>query len=249
MHRGWLQVGSAALMATFAGTTMHAQARTDRRFTVTPSAGIMYWDESSALAVKQPADDGRFTKTLYSPTVGIAADYAVATPLSVGLYLHAARPTTRGDYFPAVLFDYGARTEVYAVSQRVTTLMYGVQGTVDVDIGMMAPFISAGVGATRVTLDPEQMNGNRNFTSGHFQIGGGLGFRIGSRTLLKADVRDMVFVKWDRDRLNPVQPNFQNTRLPAINGFVPPKESTIHNWRFALGFSFVPRSGEEDITP
>ena len=249
MYRGWLKVGGAALLALVATTTAHAQARTTRQFTITPSAGIMYWDESSALAVKQPAEDGQFTKTLYSPTVGIAADYSIALPFSVGFYLHAARPTTRGDYFPAVLFDYGARTEVYAVSQRVTTLMYGVQGTVDFDVGPVAPFVSAGVGATRVTLDPEQTNGNNNFTNGHFQIGGGIGFRIGTRALVKADVRDMVFMNWDRDRLNPVQPNFQNTRIPAVNGYTPPEESTIHNWRFSLGFSFVPRSGDEGSTP
>lgn len=249
MYRECRSILGATALAVVAATSVSAQAAVPRQFTVTPSAGIMYWDPSSGLAVKKPASDGQYTDTRYNPTVGIAADYAIAAPMSVGVYLHAARPTTRGDYFPAVLFDYGARTEVYAVSQRITTLMYGVQGSIDMEVGRVAPFLSIGAGATRVTLDPQQTNGNHTFTNSHFQFGGGMGFRVGQHAILKADIRDLVFMNWDRDRLNPVQASFQNTRLPAVNSTPPAEKSTIHNWRFALGLSFVPRRGDEGNAP
>jgi hypothetical protein len=113
----------------------------------------------------------------------------------------------------------------------------------------MAPFVSVGAGATRVTLDAQQNDGNAAFTNSHIQFGGGVGFRLGDRTTVKADIRDMVFLNWDRDRLNPVAPNFQNVRIPAVNTTPPEEKSTIHNWRFALGFSFVPQRADEGGTP
>lgn len=244
-----LTFSGALLLGLVAATTGVAQERTARQFSVTPSVGIMSWDESSGLAMKKAASDGRFTDTRYNPTVGVAVDYAIAGPMAVGFYLHAARPTTRGDYFPSVLFDYGARSEVYAVSQRVTALMYGLQGTLDLELGQFSPFVSVGGGATSVTLDPQQNDGNRTFTNGHLQFGGGLGFRLGRSAVIRADVRDFVFLNWDRDELNPVGTTFQNTRLPAVNTSVPPEERTIHNLRFVVGFSFVPSRPEEPRAP
>jgi hypothetical protein len=88
--------------------------------------------------------------------------------------------------------------------------------------------------------DPQQNNENRQFTKTMGQFGGGLSFGIGGASVV-VDVRDFIVFDWDRNQLNVVSTSLQNTRLPSANVNPPADKSTIHNIRFALGLSFVPR--------
>jgi hypothetical protein len=234
--------GCALSYAVAAG----AQQSSVRNFTVTPVVGLIHWDDASALANKSAAGDGRFTKRDYNPTVGLSAEYSVVPMLGVGFYFEASRPMTRGDYFPSAFFDYGTRADVYVVSQRVTVRMYGVQATLGTDVSRLHPYVTGGVGAVTLTLDPQQNDANKQYSTGQFQLGGGLGYRVGRSVSVTADVRDFVFTSWDRDELNPVRPAFQNTRLPAVNANPPAEKNTVHNIRLAIGFSFVPRGNAEE---
>jgi hypothetical protein len=108
--------------------------------------------------------------------------------------------------------------------------------------------VTGGVGAVTVNTDPQQQGSNRSFTEGQFQLGGGLGWRLGTTTALRVELRDFVFTGWDRDRLNVVStdPNAcggpcPNTTFLAANGNPPEKKSTVHNLRLAIGFSYVPQ--------
>ena len=228
-----------------------AQATVAGRFTVTPLIGTIHWDNSSALANKKAGDDGTFNKTAITPTIGLQADYQVLKQVGVGFYFEAARPTTRGDYFPAVLFTFGGGTitELHTVSQRVTVLMYGVEGTFNFEAGRVQPYVSGGGGAVTVTMDPQQTDANSAFTKGQFQLGGGLGFRVGTQSTVKLDARDYVFTSWDRNKLYPVVPDFQNTTFPSANPAPPAAKSTVHNFRISLGFSYVPRRGGDTGEP
>ena len=218
-----------------------AQALTSGRFTVTPVVGTIRFDDASALANKKADDDGAFTKNVFTPTVGLSADYKLSQQLGLGFYFEAARPQTRGDYFPSLLLNFGSNAELRTISQRVTMMMYGLQGTATFGVGALQPYVGAGAGFVTINGDPQQNDRNASFTNTQFQFGGGLGYAIGSSTV-RLDVRDFVFTSWDRNELYPVNPDFQNTLFPSANGNPPAEKSTVHNIRIALGFSFVPRS-------
>ncbi|MFN2398430.1 MAG: outer membrane beta-barrel protein [Gemmatimonadaceae bacterium] len=235
----------AGISMAAAANDVQAQALQSGRFTVTPIIGTIRWDDASALANKEANSSGAFTETKITPTVGMQADYHIRPQIGVGFYFEAARPTTRGDYFPSVLFNFGASlpAELRVVSQRVTVMMYGVQGTLGFGLGRLNPYVSGGGGAVTVNTDPQQSDGNNSYTTGQFQLGGGLGFQLGANTALRIDVRDFVFTSWDRNQLNPVRAAFQNTLFPSANGNPPEEKSTVHNLRIGIGFSFVPRRG------
>jgi outer membrane protein W len=218
-----------------------AQESVAGRFTVTPVVGVIRFDESSALANKKADDEGDFTKTVVTPTVGLAAEYLLTPQFGIGFYFEAARPQTRGDYFPSLQLVFGNEAELHSISQRVTMLVYGVQGSANFNVGRIQPYVSGGAGAVTINNDPQQSDGNSSFTHAQFQLGGGIGYSVSQSTVIRLDVRDFVFTGWDRDDLNVVSSRFQNTLLPAANGNPPAEKSTVHNIRVALGFSFTPR--------
>jgi hypothetical protein len=218
-----------------------AQGLATGRFTITPVVGTIRFDEASALANKKANDDGAFTENLFTPIVGLSADYKLARQLGLGFYFEAARPQTRGDYFPSLLLNFGQNAQLRTISQRVTLMMYGLQGTGTFGVGRLQPFVSGGVGFVTVNGDPQQNDGNASFTNGQFQFGGGLGYAVSGNTTVRLDVRDFVFTGWERDELYPVNTDFQNTLFPSANGNPPTEKSTVHNIRFAIGFSYVPQ--------
>ena len=233
-------VGALSLVALSGAEAQLAE----RRVTVTPFVGTIRWDDASALANKRAGDDGEFTENVITPTIGLTADYNLFRGLGLGIYFEAARPETRGDYFPAALFDYGSRVELYNVSQRVTVMMYGAQASYTFPLaGNLLPYVSGGLGAVTVNADPQQSNSNASFTDPSFQLGGGLGWRFGGNKAVRLDVRNYTFSSWDRSKLNPVAPQYQNTRFPEANGTPPEEKKTVNNFRIAIGFSYVPQRG------
>ncbi len=235
----------AGLVLVAAAKGAGAQVTQTGKFTVTPMIGEIHWDDASALANKKAGTGGQFNKTTYTPTLGMTAEYNLTRQIGAGFYFEAARPTTRGDYFPSVLFNFGANlpAELRVVSQRVTVLMYGVQGSLNIP-ARLSPYVSGGIGGVTVNTDPEQSNSNGTFSGGAFHVGGGIGFQLGSATAFKIDVRDHVFTSWKRDRLNLVNPSFQNTLFPSANATPPAAKNTVHNFQIALGLSFVPKRSE-----
>lgn len=245
-----LRTGFAGL-AILAAAELGAQSTSaPRRFQVTPSVGVMQWDNTSGLANKQADASGAFNNTKITPTMGVTAIYNFLRQTGIGFYFEAARPTTRGDYFPPLLLKFGDNAQLKTVSQRLTTMIYGVQGQVGFSAGRLSPYASAGFGAITVLGDPQQNNDNAQFTNKSAQFGGGLSFGIGGGAFT-VDVRDYVFFDWNRERLNVVSPGVQNRQLPSVNPAPPAAKKTVNNIRVALGFSFVPRftgagDGNED---
>lgn len=241
-------VVAGALAVVVASDAVAQQAAPDagRRFTVTPLLGTIVYDWSSGLSTRRPGDNGVWDDKVINPTLGVAANFAVVPQVGVGFYFEASRPTTRGDYFPALLLKFGQDVELRNVSQRVTVMMYGVQGQFGMNFGRFAPYVGGGLGAVTINLDPQQNDDNVTFSNSSGQIGGGVGFQIGRGTLT-LDVRDFMIFNWDRDRLNPVKEfvgtstGYRNVTFPTANPFPPEKKKTIHNGRVAIGFSFVPQ--------
>ena len=242
-------VGALTVLAAAESGAQRAEAR---RFSVTPLLGSILFDWSSGLATRSPNEQGAWEDKKINPTLGVSANYNVLEQIGVGFYFEAARPTTRGDYFPALLLKFGDDVQLRNVSQRVTVLMYGVSGQFGMNFGRFAPYVGGGIGAVTVNLDPQQNDDNATFSNSSGQIGGGLGFRMGSRGMLTIDARDYMFFGWDRDKLYPVQKfvgtstGYQNTTFPTANIAPPEKKKTVHNGRIAIGFSFVPQLGAAD---
>jgi opacity protein-like surface antigen len=238
-------IGALAVVVAADAGAQRAEAR---RFSVTPMIGSIVYDWSSGLSTRNPNDDGVFDEKKINPTLGVAANYAILEQVGVGFYFEASRPTTRGDYFPALLLKFGNDVVLRTVSQRVTVLMYGIQGQAGMNFGRFMPYVGGGVGAVTVNMDPQQNDGNAAFSNSSGQIGGGLGFRMG-RGMLTIDARDFMIFGWNRDELYPVREfvgtstGYQNVSFPAINVSPPEKKKTIHNGRIAIGFSFVPSLG------
>lgn len=241
----------AALVGALAVVTAGdagAQRAEGRRFSVTPMVGSILYDWSSGLATRSPDKSGAWEDKKINPTLGMAANYSILEQVGVGFYFEASRPTTRGDYFPALLLKFGNDVELRNVSQRVTVMMYGIQGQVGMNVGRFAPYVGGGFGAVTVNMDPQQNDGNSAFSKSSAQFGGGLGFRMGRGTLT-IDARDFLIFNWDREQLYPVQEfvgtstGYRNVTFPSANVAPPEKKKTIQNGRLALGFSFVPQIG------
>jgi hypothetical protein len=117
--------------------------------------------------------------------------------------------------------------------------------------GRIAPYVTGGVGAYTLYLDPQVSGGQRNYSRMSMQAGGGLMMSFSERSSLSFDVRDLILTKYRRDRLGPVtNPNVLFSEdLPTP----PEAKETIHNLVFSLGFGFVPggarnttNGGEDD---
>ena len=238
-------IGALAVVVAAEAGAQRAEAR---RFTVTPMIGSIVYDWTSGLATRSPNEAGVWDDKKINPTLGVTANYAVLEQLGVGFYFEASRPTTRGDYFPALLLRFGQNVVLKTVSQRVTVLMYGVQGQFGMEFGRLHPYVAGGIGAVTVNMDPQQNDDNASFANSSGQIGGGLGFNMGGGTLT-IDLRDYIIFGWDREKLYPVREfvgtstGYRNVTFPAVNTAPPEKKKTIHNARIAIGFSFVPQLG------
>jgi hypothetical protein len=231
----------AGLAAVGAGTA-RAQSSAAHKFTVAPDIGVISWDNSSALANKLANSSGAYTKSTLTPTAGVTANYDAWQKLGLGFFFNASRPTTRGDYFPAVLLRFGTDVQLRSVSQRVTVMMYGLQGNYAFQLSKLQPFLNLGFGGVTVRGDPQQNDGNTRFNTTLVKWGGGLGYEIAGGSVLLG-VQDYSFLSWNRDKLNPVDPKYFNTSFPTANSTPPVKKSTINNFRISLGFSFVPKLG------
>ena len=172
------------------------------------------------------------------PMLGLDAAFQITRNISFGLRFDFARPTTDGTFFPAEM-TFGDTTMVFAVSQPLTVLHYGVKAEFTTG-GSFAPFISGGVGAYRISTDPQVARGVENFTELGFSIGGGLALQTSAGTQIRIDVHDYIYNNFDRERLNPVDPRFAPVRFPDV---LPPQEPFLgvaHNIHVALAFAFTP---------
>lgn len=231
----------AALVAGLGLGAAALSAQQPGRFVITPNAGLVRYDRTSALSS---------TKTGLSklwPSAGLSAMYAFRSNVHGGFYLEAGRVETSPDYFPLVLLRIGSNYELHEVSQRVVVLSYGLTASLDLPIAKkLAPYVRAGVGQHSVFPDVQRSNSTKSVTGTEFSLGGGFSYAVGSGgNAIRLQLIDNMWSNWDRDALNPSNPNVRNTTFPEDNpeGINWTKPSVIHNLRVSLGFSFTPSVG------
>ncbi len=50
----------------------------------------------------------------------------------------------------------------------------------------------------------------------------------------------MIYTGWDRNQLNPVQPQYQTSLFPDLVPPPPDDSSTLNNFRLSIGITFLP---------
>ncbi len=232
----------AALLAVGLGVSasgLRAQdAQEVGRFQVTPVIGVMRFDRTSALSTPATA----FSTHMW-PYAGLTALYRIRGGVRVGLYLEGTRAETSPYYYPLVMLRTGNTYELDSLTQRVVVMSYGLAATVDLPFGAkLLPYLRGGVGQHSVFPDVQHMRSTASITGAEFSLGGGLGYKTGGGGLVRLELVDNMWSKWDRDRLNPTALAYQNTLFPEDNppGITWAKPSIIHNLRFMLGFTFTP---------
>ena len=207
-------------------------------FVVTPRAGWVNYAKATSL---EPAG-----------FLGFEAVYRLQPWLSLGPSISISQATTRKEDFPAA-FSYADSTFIFLVRQPVTIFDAGLvaHGTLPT-FGRVAPFVAAGAGYSTFYLDPQAEGADERLGMMTFQAGVGADVRFSNTTGIRLEVRDFGFLGYDRERLNPVAPQFR--AYDRFQGILPArtsseKDATMHNLVFSIGFTFTPSlsgTDEED---
>ena len=219
----------------------HGQAAAPpNRFVVVPSAGFIRFDEASGI------DN--------AATLGIDAIYNFTRMFGVGLGASFSRPVTSGDDFIGAIY-LGDTTFLYRAQQPIQIADVNLVGMMRLPtFGRMSPYLRGGVGGYTIFLDPQVSDevgqaGRNRIQRMSVNAGGGVAFRFSEALGMTLDVRDMIFMNYDRERLNPVRPEARLTRFLEDFPTPPEAKSTVHNLMFQIGFSFVPSSGDTGEAP
>jgi len=229
---GLILLASAALSGA-----VQAQA-VPRQFNFAPRAGYLKFDRASSI------ENGGF--------IGLDAVYNVTSMFSIGANASWARAETRGEDFIAALTfgdpTKGDTTFYFNVTQPVSVVTYEAMAVARLPLSYsrVNPFLMGGVGAYTVYMDPQVVSGPRKMSHLGFSVGGGLEMRMGQRSGLRFDVRDQIFTKYDRTRLNPTDPRFAAIAFPEDFPRPPEAKETLHNLSFSIGFTFTPSGGAEE---
>ncbi|MBI4410375.1 MAG: outer membrane beta-barrel protein [Gemmatimonadetes bacterium] len=195
------------------------------QFQLTPYGGFLWADKSAAL------DD--------APVVGLEGVYYASTNIAFGFYGSFTRGQSDGSYFPAMQWDVGPdTTRLFHVGQDLSIATYGGVLKLGMTFGRIAPYVAGGIGGYTFFLDPQSNDQPQVMSGTTFEAGGGFHLGLTQRTGLRVDVRDVVFTDYDRDKLNPVQERFRSTVF--LHARPPAAESTVHNLRAAIGFTYLP---------
>lgn len=228
--RNWL-VGLATLVAT---TPALAQGQTEQGdWTLTLQGGPVLYADASAIE----RGTGVAMEALYYVTPRLAIG-------PVGDFIHSK---TDGRFFVGVLNFGPDSTHIYEVGQTIGVLQYGGLAMLDLmPENDIAPYFAAGVGGYTIYLQPTSNDMAKRSRGMMLQAGAGLRFALGEATAIQLDVRDLIYMDFDREELNPVRPAHRNRqpdgtiRFPGAEHDLPDATSTVHNIRVSLGFRYIP---------
>jgi hypothetical protein len=237
---------AALALAALVPATLQAQSADNNRWSVNLRGGTVLYEDASALE--------------RGALIGAEALYRVTPRFSIGPTMDFVKTKSDGEFFVGV-YNFGPDTaRAYEVGQNITVLHYGLNGVFQLgsDASRMAPYLAAGIGGHTLYLDPQENNGATRDNGIHFQAGGGLRFGLGEASGLQIDARDMIYLDFDREGLNPIPARFRNRQVigtanctpeangttcllyPAFENDVPDAKSTLHNIRLSLAFTYTP---------
>lgn len=185
--------------------------------------------------------------------VGGEAHFSLNPSVSLGIAVSFARPEVDGSYFPLVLFKVAADTSLlFQAGQQATQVTYGALLSLGAPLGRLYVYGQGGLGGYTYFMDDQvvrdlvQSGGKRSTTGVMIPVGAGVSYSVSSLVGIRIEVRDEILTDFDREDFNPVEPQFQNTCevenfcILEANGTPPEPSSTVHNFRFNIGFEFTP---------
>ncbi|UCC49011.1 MAG: outer membrane beta-barrel protein [Gemmatimonadota bacterium] len=213
------------------------------QFQVSPRVGYYLYDEAT------PFKD--------AASVGADARYFITENLGIGLEFDFARPVVDGSYFKNAYFVYpGPINLLIEPGQQVTQVIFGAFGIAGLRTERISVLGIGGGGVYTLYYDPQVIgsvptrSGNETFTQAMLMFGGGVEYMISEAAGVRVDVVDDVFLKFDREKFNPVELRWQNDRnrepggsgldFPEANGSPPEASETVHNFRISLAFQLIP---------
>ena len=211
-----------------------------RQFVITPRGGYLHFDRASSL---KPG-----------PSIGLDAQYNFTRAFSIGTNFTFSRANTRGEDFLATLtyglpatgdttFVFGVRQPVSVVDAQVAAMLHAPT------FGRISPFVTGGGGVYVLYLDPDANRGSTRIARPALSAGGGVDVRLTRVAGIRLDVRDQVFLNYDRERLRPTDTRFRNERVLEGYPLPPAAKRTINNFMVSLGFTFTPRGSDEQTGP
>lgn len=211
-----------------------------RQFVITPRGGFVAFDRATSLKG--------------GAAVGLDAQYHFTPAFSLGTNFTFARANTRGeDFLTALTYGLvttGDTTFIFGVRQPVSVVDAQVAGVLRVPSrGRLSPFVTGGAGVYVLYLDPEANRGSTRIVKPSVMGGVGVDVRVSSTAGIRLDVRDIVFTKYDRERLRPSDDRFRNPLLLEGLALPPTPKRTINNFMFSLGFTFTPRGTDDRTGP
>jgi opacity protein-like surface antigen len=226
----WLALAGLAVAVP---STVHAQSE-QGAWSVEVSAGTQMYAVSSSL--------------LSSPMLALEALYQVTPRIAVGPAIQFHRADTDGSFYVAAV-DFGAdSTRIYEVGQSLSALHYGFNAHVSVmPGGSLDPYVILGAGGATLYLDTQANDNFRRVTHQMVQGGAGVRYVVNESAGIQLDVRDVIYMNFDRDVLNPVQERLRNCKSDGACRFpdaertdLPDKQDMIHNIRLSIGLTYVP---------
>ena len=235
-----LRVATLAVLAL--ASTAGAQANTSAAgpspsrhpFTVTPRGGFIAFDKASGI------DN--------AAALGLDVMYQLTNMIGISGAATFSRPSTRGEDFIGAMY-LGDTTFLYRAQQPITVADVNIGATVRMPFGNVVPYLRGGVGGYTLYLDPQASGSQNRVQRMSLNLGGGLGYQLSDRIGISLDARDMIFMNYDRNRLNPLNAAARETRFIEDFPAAPSPKKTVHNLALQLGFTFVPMSGDQEETP
>jgi hypothetical protein len=223
----------AALAATAAGS---ASAQGQGQVTVAVRGGYASFDKSASLDA--------------TPMMGLDAMYGINNWLSIGPALSLGRPQTTGSHFVSVItygvLSLGDTTYFFEATQPVNVLDGALNVRVQLPGRKLSPYATAGIGGYTLFLDVQANRGERHKAGLSFNAGAGALYALTERAGITFDIRSMTYTDYDRKVLDPrddvvnFRTRVEETLYAEDFKASPKSKSTVTNFVFSFGFSYVP---------
>jgi opacity protein-like surface antigen len=226
-----------------------AAAQEATQVTVAVRGGLTSYDRSASLD--------------RAPVIGLDAMYSVNDWLSIGPTLSLGRPQSTGkdfiSFLPYGVLNLGDTTSFFKSTQPVSVLDGALNAKVQLPGRRLAPYVTGGIGGYAMFMDVQTMRGEKHKVGMSFNVGAGVSYSLSDRAGLTFDVRSVTFTDYDRNVLDPrmqcaitVPTNSPCGRIEYSIYYEdfpqPPKnKSTVTNFVFGLGFTYVPRFFGSDV--
>jgi hypothetical protein len=222
------------------------------------AAGAAHAQNASQVTVSVRGGQTKFDRAAsLDPAVMLGLDtfYGVNKWLSIGPVLSLTRPNTTGADFISVIsygvLNLGDTTSFFKASQPVSVLDAALNVRVQLPGKKLSPYATGGIGGYAMFMDIQSNRGERHKTGVAFNVGAGVLWALSDRAGITADVRSTTYTDYDRVALDPrfqgaqinttLAPSKVEQTLFAENFKPAPKaKSTVTNFTFAFGFSYVP---------